>query len=105
MPEGYDTDVGSTETLQASESLLFSIPINPLSGKWHIEIPFRFDLPHSGAIGGICFGFLSRLLIYAECPRGLGFDRGETLAVAISPERMWAYSTRFCRKPDNPAFQ
>jgi len=46
MPEGYDTDVSSTETLQASESLLFSIPINHLSGKWHIEIPFRFDVPH-----------------------------------------------------------
>ena len=60
---------------------------------------------HSGGIGGIRFGFLSRLLIYAECLLGLGFDRGETLAVAISPERMWAYNTRFCRKPDNPVFQ
>src|SRR5208282_5839092 len=50
-------------------------------------------------------GFLNRLLIYAECLRGLGFDRGETLAVAISPERMSAYSTGFCRKPDNPVFQ
>ena len=46
MPEGYDADVSSSESLQASESLLFSIPINHLSGKWHIEIPFRFDLPH-----------------------------------------------------------
>lgn len=46
MPEGYDADVSSTATLQASESLLFSIPINHLSGKWHIEIPFRFDAPH-----------------------------------------------------------
>lgn len=46
MPQGYDTDVSSSETLQASESLLFSIPLNHLSGKWHIEIPFRFDLPH-----------------------------------------------------------
>jgi hypothetical protein len=46
MPDGYDADVSSTATLQASESLLFSIPINHLSGKWHIEIPFRFDVPH-----------------------------------------------------------
>src|SRR3954471_2667053 len=46
MPEGYDADVSSTATLQASEGLLFSIPINHLSGKWHIEIPFRFDVPH-----------------------------------------------------------
>ncbi|MGB8013669.1 MAG: hypothetical protein WCF68_18810 [Terriglobales bacterium] len=46
MPDGYDADVSSTAILQASESLLFSIPINHLSGKWHIEIPFRFDLPH-----------------------------------------------------------
>ncbi len=46
MPNGYDTDVSSTATLQASESLLFSIPVNHLSGAWHIEIPFRFELPH-----------------------------------------------------------
>jgi hypothetical protein len=46
MPDGYDADVSSTATLQASESLLFSIPINHLSEKWHIVIAFRFDLPH-----------------------------------------------------------
>jgi hypothetical protein len=46
MPEGYDSDVSSMATLQASESLLFSIPLNHLSGRWHIEIPFRFDVPH-----------------------------------------------------------
>jgi hypothetical protein len=46
MPEGYDSDVSSTATLQASESLLFSIPLNHLRGKWHIEVPFRFDVPH-----------------------------------------------------------
>jgi len=46
MPDGYDADVSSTATLQASESLLFSVPLNHLSGKWHIEIPFRFDVPH-----------------------------------------------------------
>jgi hypothetical protein len=70
------------------------------------RLPYRITSGlHSGAIGGIRFGFLSRQLIYAECPRGLEFDRGETLAVAISLERMWAYSTQFCRKPDNPAFQ
>ena len=46
MPNGYDGDVSSTATLNASESLLFSIPVNHLSSKWHIEIPFRFELPH-----------------------------------------------------------
>ena len=47
MPHGdYDIDVSSTATLQVSESLLFSIPVNHLSRTWHIEIPFRFDLPH-----------------------------------------------------------
>jgi hypothetical protein len=46
MPDGYDSDVSSTATLDASESLLFSVPLNHLSGKWHIEIPFRFDVPH-----------------------------------------------------------
>jgi hypothetical protein len=46
MPEGYDADVSSTATLRASESLLFSVPVNHLSSKWHIEVPFRFDVPH-----------------------------------------------------------
>ena len=46
MPEGYDADVSSTATLEASESLLFSVPVNHLSEKWHIEISFRFDVPH-----------------------------------------------------------
>jgi hypothetical protein len=46
MPNGYHSDVSSTATLRASESLLFSIPVNHLSETWHIEIPFRFDLPH-----------------------------------------------------------
>jgi hypothetical protein len=46
MPNGYGGDISSTATLGASESLLFSIPVNHLSGTWHIEIPFRFDLPH-----------------------------------------------------------
>jgi hypothetical protein len=46
MPSGYDADVSSTATLGASESLLFSIPVSHLSATWHIEIPFRFDLPH-----------------------------------------------------------
>jgi hypothetical protein len=46
MPNGYHSDVSSRATLRASESLLFSIPVNHLSETWHIEIPFRFDLPH-----------------------------------------------------------
>src|ERR1700690_773638 len=46
MPSGYDGDVSSTASLGPSESLLFSVPVNHLSDKWHIEIPFRFDLPH-----------------------------------------------------------
>ena len=46
MPNGYDADISSTAILRPSESLLFSIPFNHLSTKWHIEIPFRFDLPH-----------------------------------------------------------
>ena len=46
MPNGYDGDVSSTATLNASESLLFSIPVNHLSSEWHIEIPFHFELPH-----------------------------------------------------------
>jgi hypothetical protein len=46
MPDGYDAEVSSAATLESSETLLFSIPFNHLSSKWHIEIPFRFELPH-----------------------------------------------------------
>jgi hypothetical protein len=41
---------------------------------------------HSGALGGIHSGFPSRLVTCVEFPLGLGFDQGETLAVAISAE-------------------
>jgi hypothetical protein len=42
---------------------------------------------------GIRLDFLRRLPICVECPQATGFDRGERLAVAISPEQTWAYST------------
>jgi hypothetical protein len=46
MPMGYGGGVSSAATLGASEALLFSIPRNHLSDKWHIEIDFRFALTH-----------------------------------------------------------
>jgi len=45
MPAGYDPDVSSAETIPPGQSLLFSVPVTHLSKSWHIEIPYRFDLP------------------------------------------------------------
>ena len=45
MPQGYVGEVGSTESIPSGEGILFSIPVNHLSERWHIEIPYDFDLP------------------------------------------------------------
>jgi len=45
MPGGYMMDVGSLVTIMPGKQILFSIPINHVSKRWHIEIPFEFDLP------------------------------------------------------------
>ena len=45
MPQGYMGEVGSTESIPPGEGILFSIPVNHLSDRWHIQIPYDFDLP------------------------------------------------------------
>jgi hypothetical protein len=45
MPQGYMGEVGSTESIPPGEGILFSIPVNHLSERWHIEIPYDFDSP------------------------------------------------------------
>lgn len=45
MPRGYMADVGSIVTIMPGKDILFSIPINHLSERWHVEIHFEFDLP------------------------------------------------------------
>jgi hypothetical protein len=45
MPTGYWFEVGSLMTLRPGQEVLFSIPINQLAKKWHIEIPFEFEVP------------------------------------------------------------
>jgi len=44
-PRGTMSDVGSFQSIPPGRAILFSIPINHLGKRWHIEIPFRFDLP------------------------------------------------------------
>lgn len=44
IPRGYGSDVSSFETLAPGQSMYFSLPRNQVSPKWHVEIPFRFDL-------------------------------------------------------------
>ncbi len=44
MPHGYGGDVSSFQTLAPGQSIYFSLPRNQVSPKWHVEIPFRFDL-------------------------------------------------------------
>lgn len=58
IPRGYIEEVASTQNIGPSESGLFSIPLNHLSKRWHIEIPFEFEVPrgqgpHDDRAGGI----------------------------------------------------
>jgi hypothetical protein len=45
VPRGYIFDVASLVRIQSGRDILFSLPVNHLSKKWHIEIPFEFELP------------------------------------------------------------
>jgi hypothetical protein len=45
MPRGYMIDVGSSVTIMPGKSILFSIPTNHITKRWHIEISFEFELP------------------------------------------------------------
>jgi hypothetical protein len=45
IPRGYMEEVGSSERISPGERILFSVPVNHLSERWHIEIPYDFDLP------------------------------------------------------------
>lgn len=44
MPSGYAFEVGTMATLGPGQTIYFSLPLNHISDKWHVEIPFRFDL-------------------------------------------------------------
>jgi len=45
MPNGTYSDVGSPWTIGPGKEMRFSIPINYICTRWHIEIPFEFVLP------------------------------------------------------------
>jgi hypothetical protein len=46
IPRGYMYETASWVSIGPSEEILFSIPVNHLSDRWHMEIPFDFELPH-----------------------------------------------------------
>jgi hypothetical protein len=57
MPRGYWADLSSAGTIAPGQELLFSIPVNHLGKRWHINIPFQFGLssgkgPRADNIGG-----------------------------------------------------
>lgn len=45
MPRGTMFDVSSSDTIGPREQILFSIPATSLDRRWHVEIPFEFELP------------------------------------------------------------
>jgi len=45
IPLGYMSELYSLVTIDPGTDALFSIPVNHLSKRWHIEIPFTFNLP------------------------------------------------------------
>jgi hypothetical protein len=57
IPRGYMFEVGSSTDIPPGSSIQFSIPVNHLSRRWHIEIPYTFGLkdasiPRPSDIGG-----------------------------------------------------
>jgi len=57
IPSGYMEEVASLASIGPGEEILFSMPVNHLSERWHVEIPFDFELPpgkgplHSNTVG------------------------------------------------------
>jgi hypothetical protein len=45
IPRGYMEEVASSVLIGPGQEILFSTPINHLSERWHVEIPFDFELP------------------------------------------------------------
>jgi hypothetical protein len=45
MPIGYVAEVSSAATIAPNDSILFSVPTTHLSETWHIEIPYKFNIP------------------------------------------------------------
>jgi len=45
IPRGYIEEVASSVSIDPGQEILFSMPINHLSERWHVEIPFDFELP------------------------------------------------------------
>ena len=44
MPVGYRALYSSPKTLGPGQSIYFSIPLNHVSDKWHVEVPFHLEL-------------------------------------------------------------
>jgi len=44
-PPDYWFELGSQLTVRPGKEVLFSIPVNQLGKKWHVEIPFEFEVP------------------------------------------------------------
>lgn len=51
LPRDYMLELGSLLSIPAGNSILFSIPVNHLGERWHVEIPFQFELPRGP---GVC---------------------------------------------------
>jgi hypothetical protein len=72
MPRDYYfamPDVGSNSppVIQPGKSILFSVPVDHISWDWHMEIPFRFELPlrdHPGE--PLVGGYVDMTVRYSE---------------------------------------
>jgi len=63
-PAGYWFELGSLKIVRPGRELLFSIPVNQLGTKWHIQIPFEFEVPkgkvpRDPSVGGLPEMYLS----------------------------------------------
>jgi hypothetical protein len=55
-PDGYEAEVFSSESIPSGRAIFFSVPVNHVSKKWQMEIPFEFDLPSGKGLRNLATG-------------------------------------------------
>jgi hypothetical protein len=72
IPRGYMEEVASLVTIGPGQQILFSMPVNHLSERWHVEIPFDFELsPTKGPLNSNTVGLPIMAVMYTvwDLPR------------------------------------
>ena len=72
LPRDYMFELGSFQSIPSGQAILFSIPVSHLAERWHVEIPFQFDLPRGpGVCPPICRDPNNSGIVTMAIPYGL----------------------------------